>query len=318
MELIKPVLPHSYIVGLGNWIRQFPDNQAAEQALKTDVLSRDIRTLTIQEVTKCAQIRKPMDTEVKTDSKKGPGGAILYLDRSNDELSILHQAFVTNSKTVLCFACGKSGHIARFCRNEAAVKQWQRDKPEQYEKYHKANIPCKFGPNCKRKDSGCRYTHKPKGSARLADDDTNDETGVVGYTAAPASSTTVEPSEDGTFDMKEAHVCSTPLAPGDLLPIGVDSPALDSATPYRSLIGALSHLARFTRPDILFATFYFARFQKDPTQAHWKGAKRILRYLKHTRDLKTHVKKPENDQLELEAFCDADWGKKESKYKGRR
>ena len=118
-----------------------------------------------------------------------------------------------------------------------------------------------------------------------------------------------------TFDMKEAHVCSTPIAPGDLLPVDVDSPALDSATPYRSLIGALSHIARFTRPDILYATFYFARFQKDPTQAHWKGAKRILRYLKHTRDLKTHVRKPENDQLVLEAFCDADWGKKESKYK---
>jgi len=27
------------------------------------------------------------------------------------------------------------------------------------------------------------------------------------------------------------------------------------------------------------------------------------------------VRKPENDQLVLEAFCDADWGKKESKYK---
>jgi len=47
-----------------------------------------------------------------------------------------------------------------------------------------------------------------------------------------------------------------------MLPTEAISPPLDAATPYRSLIGALSHIAKFTRPDILFATFYFARFQK--------------------------------------------------------
>jgi hypothetical protein len=117
------------------------------------------------------------------------------------------------------------------------------------------------------------------------------------------------------FGMRDAHTCTTPLSPDGMLPVGVDSPALDSATPYRSLIGALSHIGRFTRPDILFSTFYFARFQKGPTEAHWKGAKRILRYLKGTRDLKIHITKSDTHDIKLEAYCDADWGKKENGYK---
>ena len=80
------------------------------------------------------------------------------------------------------------------------------------------------------------------------------------------------------------------------------------------MIGALSHLARFTRPDILFSTFYFARFQKEPTAAHWKGAKRILRYLKATKSLQITIPKVEG-KIDLQAYVDADWGKRESGYK---
>jgi hypothetical protein len=54
IESLDTVLPHSYIIGLGNWIRQFPDDSANDQALKTDVLSKDISTLSKQEVLKCA------------------------------------------------------------------------------------------------------------------------------------------------------------------------------------------------------------------------------------------------------------------------
>ena len=116
------------------------------------------------------------------------------------------------------------------------------------------------------------------------------------------------------FGMTDSHSCSTPIAPGDMLPEMVNSPLLDSGTPYRSLIGALSHIGRFTRPDILFATFYFARFQKEPTKAHWNGAKRILRYLKGTKTLKINIPKTKGE-INLQAFVDADWGKREAGYK---
>jgi hypothetical protein len=116
------------------------------------------------------------------------------------------------------------------------------------------------------------------------------------------------------FGMTDSHSCTTPIAPGDMLPEKVDSPPLDAATPYRSLIGALSHIGRFTRPDILFSTFYFARFQKEPTEAHWTGAKRILRYLKGTRKLQITIPKTKGE-IDLQAFVDADWGKREAGYK---
>merc|ERR1712146_871362 len=56
--------------------------------------------------------------------------------------------------------------------------------------------------------------------------------------------------------------------------------------PFRSILGSLSHITRYTRSDIMYATFYLSRHQKDPGLTHWKGVKRVLRYLKGTKDLK--------------------------------
>ena len=73
--------------------------------------------------------------------------------------------------------------------------------------------------------------------------------------------------------------------------------------PYRSVIGALSHLARRARPDIQFAVFYHARYQNDPGKAHWTGLKRILRYLKHSVEYFTEARR---DAPWLFAACDSD------------
>lgn len=75
--------------------------------------------------------------------------------------------------------------------------------------------------------------------------------------------------------------------------------------PYRSLIGALSHLARHTRFDIQFTTFYHARYQTDPGWTHWINLKRALRYLKYTRDYEMEAKR---DVPFLRTTCDSDLG----------
>ena len=91
------------------------------------------------------------------------------------------------------------------------------------------------------------------------------------------------------FNMIDAHECDTPITTAAYNQEEI-SPKIDTKkVPYRSLIGGLSHLGRFTRADILYATFYFARFQNSPTLAHWKQLKRILRYLKRTKDLKITI-----------------------------
>ena len=40
-----------------------------------------------------------------------------------------------------------------------------------------------------------------------------------------------------------------------------------------------------TQPDITFATSMLAQFAQNPTQVHWEATKRVVRYLKTTRDL---------------------------------
>lgn len=55
-------------------------------------------------------------------------------------------------------------------------------------------------------------------------------------------------------------------------------------TEMRSLIGALSFLARNTRPDIMYAVNYLSRFQNEATHEVIAYIKQILRYLRGTID----------------------------------
>ena len=174
-------MPHSYIIGLGNWIRQFSPTNANEQALKTDVLSKNIATLTVQDVTQSAQIRSEIGVE--DDSKKpSAAGAIMYMDRSNEELSILQMFRMRSSRP-------HRSTLPQHCpNNKAAIDQWKRDKPEQYDKFGKSNIPCKFGQKCRNKNKGCRFTHQSKGFARVAqtENQVKSEHGVAWYSVSPA------------------------------------------------------------------------------------------------------------------------------------
>lgn len=55
---------------------------------------------------------------------------------------------------------------------------------------------------------------------------------------------------------------------------------------YRELVGALLHAAQVTRPDIAFAVGRLARKQECPTGEDWADAKRVLRYIKGSLNLK--------------------------------
>ena len=49
--------------------------------------------------------------------------------------------------------------------------------------------------------------------------------------------------------------------------------------PYRELVGAISYIAQVTRPDCQWASTQLASVQNNPGQAHWRLAKRVLKYL---------------------------------------
>lgn len=74
---------------------------------------------------------------------------------------------------------------------------------------------------------------------------------------------------------------------------------------YRSLLGSLMYLMLGTRPDICFAVGYLSRFQECATDEHFKCLKRVLRYVKGTKDLSLVYRR--SDSPTLLGWVDADW-----------
>ncbi|GJU86507.1 retrovirus-related pol polyprotein from transposon TNT 1-94 [Tanacetum coccineum] len=74
-------------------------------------------------------------------------------------------------------------------------------------------------------------------------------------------------------------------------------------TKYRSMVGALMYLTS-SRPDIVHATCYCARYQAKPTEKHLTAVKRIFRYLKDTINMGLWY--PKDTGFELTAFSDSD------------
>ncbi|GJS49813.1 retrovirus-related pol polyprotein from transposon TNT 1-94 [Tanacetum coccineum] len=72
---------------------------------------------------------------------------------------------------------------------------------------------------------------------------------------------------------------------------------------YRSKIGSLMYLTS-SRPDLVQAVCYCARYQARPTQKHLKEVKRIFKYLKGTINMRLWY--PKDSGFELTAFSDAD------------
>nr|GEZ48317.1 hypothetical protein [Tanacetum cinerariifolium] len=94
---------------------------------------------------------------------------------------------------------------------------------------------------------------------------------------------------------------STPMATkhldADLSETPVDQ------TKYRSKVGALMYLT-VSRPNIMHATCYCARYQALPTEKHLTAVKRIFRYLKDT--IHMGLWYPKDTGFELTAFSDSD------------
>ncbi|GJS77800.1 retrovirus-related pol polyprotein from transposon TNT 1-94 [Tanacetum coccineum] len=72
---------------------------------------------------------------------------------------------------------------------------------------------------------------------------------------------------------------------------------------YRSMVGALMYLTA-SRPDIVHATCYCARYQAKPTEKHLTVVKRIFRYLKDSINMGLWY--PKDTGFELTAFLDSD------------
>ena len=85
----------------------------------------------------------------------------------------------------------------------------------------------------------------------------------------------------------------------------IDDPADEKL--YRSIVGSLIYAMSATRPDICFVVTHLSQFMSRPKKSHLCMAKHVLRYLRGTINYGLTYKKNDT-HLNLNGFCDADWG----------
>jgi hypothetical protein len=110
------------------------------------------------------------------------------------------------------------------------------------------------------------------------------------------------------FDMLDCAPKDTPMESG-AAKIMVPPPEGYTATAvlrkeYQSIVGSLMYAMLGTRPDIAYSVSVVSRFCANPTETHMKAAKRIMRYLQGTLNLKLVFS---GGLSHLTGFSDADW-----------
>ena len=104
------------------------------------------------------------------------------------------------------------------------------------------------------------------------------------------------------FGLRDAKSAKSPMDTG-YTKTEDKSPALSDITAYRSLVGALLYIAVCARPDIAACVSILGRKVSAPTEVDWVAAKRVVRYLKTTKDWKLKFGTSDG----LIGYSDADW-----------
>ena len=107
------------------------------------------------------------------------------------------------------------------------------------------------------------------------------------------------------FNMAESRPAKTPMEVNANFNVLAPNEAQVNQAEYQAAIGCLLWLSMGTRPDIAQAVAVLARVVTNPSDAHWTGVKRVLRYLNGTRNLCLRYKK--SDEPSLVGMSDADW-----------
>jgi hypothetical protein len=109
------------------------------------------------------------------------------------------------------------------------------------------------------------------------------------------------------FGMRDCKPEKTPAVPHVKLVKPTSTDAVDSdaaAFPYREAVGALLWFGRTGRPDILYGVNQLTKFSHMWDHTHVTAAKRIMRYLKGTLDLKLTFRHSKDPHLVVYADSD--------------
>ena len=131
------------------------------------------------------------------------------------------------------------------------------------------------------------------------------------------------------FGLSDANVsrCTTPMDGNKFKqnPLSkndcpsTEAEKLDKARcPYRALLGCLSYISLWGRPDISTAISILARYQDNPGKRHWEALRHVAIYLKNTPDYCIRYQRDAPKYAELTGFVDADFANSDPDgYKSR-
>ena len=108
------------------------------------------------------------------------------------------------------------------------------------------------------------------------------------------------------FSMQSCNPVSSPTDQSKPLMAARDEEPHIDTTLYQQMIGSVMYLVSGTRPDLAYTISHLSQYNTDPTVAHLQAIKRVLRYLKGTRNLKLIYKF--KNPIILHGFCDASYG----------
>ena len=112
------------------------------------------------------------------------------------------------------------------------------------------------------------------------------------------------------FHMKDSSLGTVPFFKGDKFSLD-QCPSNDlekkemKNIPYASAVKSLMYAQVCTRPDISYTIGMLGGYQSNPSLEHWKAAKKVMRYLKRTKDYKLTYK--QSDPLDMVGYQDSDF-----------
>jgi hypothetical protein len=105
------------------------------------------------------------------------------------------------------------------------------------------------------------------------------------------------------FGMNDSKAISTPMKTNDNLDSDVSGYMVDQKL-YRFMIRSLLYMTA-SRSNVMFSVCMCARFEASPRESHLKATKRILRYLKHTQNVRLWY--PKEAKFELIGYSNSDY-----------
>lgn len=113
------------------------------------------------------------------------------------------------------------------------------------------------------------------------------------------------------FGLNDAKISKIPLDTR-CFKLVKNKKGMNTNNKFQQLIGALLYVSTHTRPDITASVSILSQRIKNSTETDWNEAKKIIRYLKGTKNLKL---KTGNNETGLVVYFDADWAEYRSDSK---